>query len=272
MNQLTIVIGLLTAQVVNWLIARPVPAGATAAEILQSWNGQQGWRWMFGATAVPSMLFLMAMFFVPESPRWLAKNGQRERARAVLERIGGKLFAGRELAEVEASLAHEIGRVDFSDLLEPRLMRILALGIFLAVLQQWCGINVVFNYAQEVFAAAGYQVSDILFNIVVTGATTFVFTFIAIYTVDRLGRRPLMLTGAAGLAVTYSLLGLTYHYSLRGWPVLALVVIAVACYSLRLRGWFSPKSSRTASGELPWPSPCSRFGLPASCLLTPSRS
>ncbi len=234
MNQLTIVIGLLTAQVVNWLLARPVPAGATAAQILQSWNGQQGWRWMFGVTAVPSLLFLVSMLFVPESPRWLAKNGQRKRAQAVLERIGGKLFAGRELAEVEASLANEIGRVDFSDLLEPRLMRILALGIFLAVLQQWCGINVVFNYAQEVFAAAGYQVSDILFNIVVTGATSFVFTFVAIYTVDRLGRRPLMLTGAAGLAVTYSLLGLSYHYSLRGWPVLALVVIAVACYSFSL--------------------------------------
>jgi MFS transporter, SP family, arabinose:H+ symporter len=234
MNQLTIVIGLLAAQVVNWLIARPVPAGATAAEILQSWNGQQGWRWMFGVTAVPSLLFLVSMLFVPESPRWLAKNGQRTRAEAILERIGGKLFAGRELAEVEATLANEIGRVDFSDLLEPRLMRILALGIFLAVLQQWCGINVVFNYAQEVFAAAGYQVSDILFNIVVTGATTFVFTFIAIYTVDRLGRRPLMLTGAAGLAITYSLLGLSYHYSLRGWPVLALVVIAVACYSFSL--------------------------------------
>jgi SP family sugar porter-like MFS transporter len=234
MNQLTIVIGVLAAQIVNWLIARPVPVGATAAQILASWNGQQGWRWMFGVTAVPSLLFLVSMLFVPESPRWLAKNGQRERAHQVLERIGGKLFAGQEMAEVEASLANEVGRVDFRELLEPRLMRILALGVFLAVLQQWCGINVVFNYAQEVFAAAGYQVSDILFNIVVTGATMFLSTFIAILTVDRLGRRLLMLAGAAGLAVTYSLLGLSYHYSLRGWPVLALVVIAVACYSFSL--------------------------------------
>src|ERR1039458_4353965 len=103
MNQLTIVIGLLTAQVVNWLLARPVPAGATAAQILQSWNGQQGWRWMFGVTAIPSLLFLVSMFFVPESPRWLAKNGQRKRAQAVLARIGGKLFAGREPVPAQRS-------------------------------------------------------------------------------------------------------------------------------------------------------------------------
>src|ERR1035438_1917224 len=92
-------------------------------------------------------------------------------------------------------------------------MRILGLGVFLAVLQQKCGINVVFNYAQEVFVAAGYEVSNILFHVAATGSTSFGFTFVAVYAVDRLGRLPLMLTGAAGLAVTYSLLGLSYHYS-----------------------------------------------------------
>jgi MFS transporter, SP family, arabinose:H+ symporter len=233
-NQLTIVIGVLAAQVMNWLIARPVPAGATAMQILHSWNGQMGWRWMFAVTAVPSLLFLISMLIVPESPRWLAKNGQPSRARAVLARIGGAGFAQRELDDIEATLANEVARVDFRDLLEPKVMRILWLGIFLAVFQQWCGINVVFSYAQEVFAAAGYQVSDILLNIVVTGATIFVFTFVAIFTVDRFGRRPLMLIGAAGLAITYFLLGLTYHVGLRGWPVLMLVVIAVACYSFSL--------------------------------------
>ena len=84
------------------------------------------------------------------------------------------------------------------------------------------------------FTAAGYQVSDILFNIMITGATNLVFAVVAMGTVDRLGRRPLMLAGAAGLAATYFLLGLSYHASLRGWPVLALVVIAVGCYSFSL--------------------------------------
>ena len=234
LNQLTIVIGVLAAQVTNWLIARPVPPGATAADILNSWNGQMGWRWMFGVTAAPSLLFLFATFFVPESPRWLAKNGRPKDARRVLEKIGGSAFANDQIEEIERTLANEIGRVRFSDLLEPKMRRILALGIFLAVFQQWCGINVVFNYAQEIFAGAGYQVSDILFNIVVTGLVMFAFTFVAIRTVDRLGRRPLMLAGAAGLAMTYLLLGCSYFFGLSGWPVLLLVVIAVACYSFSL--------------------------------------
>jgi MFS transporter, SP family, arabinose:H+ symporter len=233
-NQLTIVIGVLAAQVMNWLIARPVAPGATPADILNSWNGQIGWRWMFGVTAIPALLFLVAMFAVPESPRWLAKNGQSDQARGILQRIGGSAHAETELEQIEATLVNEVARVDFRELLEPKIVRILGLGVFLAVFQQWCGINVVFNYAQEIFAAAGYKVSDTLFNIVVTGVTMLIFTFVAIHTVDRLGRRPLMLVGAAGLAVIYLLLGLSYYLGMGGWPVLALVVVAVACYSFSL--------------------------------------
>lgn len=233
-NQLTIVIGVLSAQTANWLIARPVPPGLSDAAILNSWNGQMAWRWMFGVTAVPSLLFLLVVLLVPESPRWLCKNGQFDRARAVLSRIGGDTFAAAEIGDIQNTLANDVARVDFRELFEPKMVRILALGIFLAVFQQWCGINVVFNYAQEVFAAAGYQVSDILFNIVVTGAVSFLFTLIAIRTVDNLGRRPLMLLGAAGLAIIYLLLGTTYHLKLGGWPVLVLVVAAVGCYSMSL--------------------------------------
>lgn len=234
LNQMTIVLGVVGAQIANWLIARPVPPGATAAQILVSWNGQSGWRWMFGVTAVPALLFLLLIFIVPESPRWLVRNGQPERARRVLERIGGPAFATSALTEVEATLANEPGRVEYRELLEPRVVRILSLAVFLAVFQQWCGINTVFNYAQEIFAAAGYEVSDILFNIVVTGVTMFAFTFVAIFTVDRVGRRPLMLAGAAGLAVTYLTLGSSYYFGIRGWPVLVAVMIAVACYSFSL--------------------------------------
>lgn len=92
LNQLTIVIGILLAQLINWAIARPVPPNATPLEILQSWNGQAGWRWMFGVTAIPSLLFFVAMFQVPESPRWLAKNGAHERAKRVLSWIGGEAY------------------------------------------------------------------------------------------------------------------------------------------------------------------------------------
>jgi SP family sugar porter-like MFS transporter len=233
-NQLTIVIGILLAQVDNWLIADKVPPDFTARQILNSWNGQIGWRWMFGVTAIPAAFFFIGMFAVPESPRWLAKNGSRERARDVLARIGGETYAARSLAEIEATLREENRKTRWLDLVEPSLMKILLLGVGLAVFQQWCGINVIFNYAEEVFAAAGYKVSDILFAIVVTGAVNLIFTFIAITAVDRAGRRKLMLIGAAGLAVIYTLLGAGYRAHSHGPHMLILVVAAIGCYAMSL--------------------------------------
>ncbi|HWR14105.1 MAG TPA: sugar porter family MFS transporter [Terriglobales bacterium] len=234
LNQLTIVFGILLAQIVNWLIADYVPADATAEQILQSWNGQIGWRWMFGVTAVPSALFFLCMFFVPESPRWLAKAGAREKARKVLTRIGGERYGQEALANIEASLTGESAKTDAKALLDPKMAKVLLLGISLAVLQQWCGINVIFNYAEEVFSSAGYNISDILFNIVVTGAVNVIFTFVALGTVDKSGRRILMLSGSAGLAVIYILLGAFYYVHSQGIHMLALVVAAIGCYAMSL--------------------------------------
>ena len=234
LNQLTIVIGILLAQVVNWLIAKPVPANATSLQILQSWNGQVGWRWMFGVTAIPSMLFFVAMFVVPESPRWLAKKGAHARAKRVLSRIGGESYGVQALREIEATVTQDAKQMDLRMLLDRRMLRALLLGIGLAVLQQWCGINVIFNYAEEVFSAAGYNVSDILFNIVVTGAVNLVFTFVAIGFVDRYGRRVLMLIGSAGLAIIYTCLGALYYTHSRGVHMLVLVVAAIGCYAMSL--------------------------------------
>jgi len=233
LNQLTIVVGILLAQVVNWLIAKPVPPDATSLQILQSWNGQVGWRWMFGVTAIPSVLFFISMFLLPESPRWLAKNGAHERAQRVLSRIGGESYGERALREIEATVEDANG-VDLRILFDRRMLRVLSLGIGLAVLQQWCGINVIFNYAEEVFSAAGYTVSDILFNIVVTGAVNLLFTFVAIAFVDRYGRRILMLIGSAGLAIIYSCLGAFYYIHSRGIHMLVLVVAAIGCYAMSL--------------------------------------
>jgi SP family sugar porter-like MFS transporter len=233
-NQLTIVIGILAAQLINYLIAKPVPPNATSLYILNSWNGQMGWRWMFGVTAIPSLFFFIGMFIVPESPRWLAKNGKPKKCREILTLIGGDKYAANELFEINQSLINETEKVDFRELLEPRMMRILLIGVTLAIFQQWCGINVIFNYAEEIFSAAGYKVSDILFNIVVTGVVNLLFTFAAIYTVDKLGRKLLMLSGAAGLSVIYLLLGLSYHLQLHGLHVLLLVVAAIGCYSFSL--------------------------------------
>jgi sugar porter (SP) family MFS transporter len=234
-NQLTIVIGILAAQLANWLIAEPVPAGATAADILASWNGQAGWRWMFGAEAVPAFLFFLLMFLVPESPRWLVKNGRTAEAGRVLAKVGGPGFAEEALGEIRETLASsEIGQVHFRALLGPGLAKVLLIGVGLAVYQQWCGINVIFYYAQEIFTAAGYGVSDVLFNIVITGAVNLIFTLVAIRLVDRLGRKPLMLAGSAGLAVAFGLIGASYAVHSRGVHILVLVLVAMALYALSL--------------------------------------
>jgi len=117
---------------------------------------------------------------------------------------------------------------------EPGIKRPLILGIVLAVFQQWCGINVIFNYAQEIFANAGYSVSDTLFNIVITGSVNLVFTFVGMFAVDRLGRKALMLIGAGGLACIYAVIGIMYFTGLRGLPLLIMVVAAIACYAMTL--------------------------------------
>jgi sugar porter (SP) family MFS transporter len=246
-NQLTIVIGILLAQVINWWLVRDMGAamlaklGPEASEVAKnefirtSWFGQQGWRWMFALTAVPSVLFFVSMFLVPESPRWLAKNGMIEKGRAVLARIGGGAYADAALNEINSTLAaEEIHHVRFQDLLDPRMKKVLVLGIVLAVFQQWCGINVIFNYAEEIFRAAGYDISDVLKNIAWTGSVNLVFTFVALGTVDRGGRRLLMLLGAGGLAVIYVALGGCYAGGVKGLPMLLLVLAAIGCYSMSL--------------------------------------
>jgi sugar porter (SP) family MFS transporter len=234
LNQIAIVLGLLGAQIINWLIAAPVAAGADMAAIAASWNGTTGWRWMFAAAAVPAVFFLLGCAFLPESPRWLAQRGRWEDSAAVLRRLGGEEYAVAAVAGMRTTLQASHGRNLASVLREARFRRVLGIGVVLAVLQQWCGINVIFNYAQEVFASAGYAVSDTLFNIVITGVVNCVFTLVALVTVEHLGRRRLLLIGCAGLAAIYLIMGWCYIDGLRGWPLLLLVVAAIACYAMTL--------------------------------------
>ena len=234
-NQLTIVIGILLAQFIDWFLARNLPAGSSEEFIVNSWYGREGWRWMFALTAAPSLLFFVGMFFVPESPRWLVKNGRSDMARGILRRISGDDYARTEVEEVQKTLANEeIQHVHFQDLFDPRMRRALVIGVVLAVFQQWCGINVIFNYAEEIFHAAGYDISDVLKNIAWTGSVNLVFTFVALGVVDRGGRRVLMLIGAAGLALIYTAMGFCYHAGVKGLPMLLLVLTAIGCYALSL--------------------------------------
>lgn len=234
LNQMTIVLGILAAQIVNWLIAEPIPACSMASDIAASWNGQMAWRWMFWAAAVPSLAFLLMAFFIPESPRWQAMNGQVVAATDTLTRIGGVNYAHTEMRAISIANTAIKEQAGLATLFSRPFGKVLVLGLFIAVFQQWCGTNVIFNYAQEIFQSAGYSVGDVLFNIVITGVANVVFTIVAINIVDKLGRRKLMLIGALGLCIIYAILGLCYYLHITGFFMIVLVVAAIGCYAMTL--------------------------------------
>jgi sugar porter (SP) family MFS transporter len=234
LNQLNIVLGILAAQIANYLIAQEVPASATNEFILHSWNGQMAWRWMFWAEAIPAGIFFVLSFFIPESPRWLVKCGHFEPALKILDRIGNEGYGSTILEEIKASLKEASHKINYKDLLSKGVRPILLVGLVLAFFQQWCGINIVFNYAEEVFTSAGFGISESLLNIVATGDVNLVFTLVALRTVDRWGRKKLMLLGASGLAITYTLLGAAYYMELNGTVVLTVILVGIGLYALTL--------------------------------------
>lgn len=235
LNQFAIVVGILLAQVVNWRIAQPVAANLTVDAILHSWNVQYGWRWMFSAVVIPSAVFTVASLFLPESPRWLLTRNRKDDARAVLQHVGGSAYAVNEIAGIERSLLTEAtDRSSWRDLLRPGIRRIVFVGIALAVLQQWTGINILFNYAAEVYRSAGYGANDIFLNIVITGAINLVFTILSMLLVDRLGRRWMMLFGCIGIGVSHLLCAFAYKTGWHASAVLVLTLCAIACYALTL--------------------------------------
>jgi SP family xylose:H+ symportor-like MFS transporter len=236
LNQFAIVVGILLAQIVNWRLARPVPSGLPHDLLLQTWNVQYGWRWMFTAVTAPALVFALASLFITESPRWLCGVGRAREARAILERIGGSAYAGAEIAGIESAQRPDaaLTQSSWSELLLPEFRKILLVGIALAALQQWTGINILFNYAAEVYLSAGYGANDLFLNVVITGAINLVFTVLAMVLVDRLGRRLMMLAGCIGIGVSHLLCAWAYHAKWRGAAILVLTLSAIACYALTL--------------------------------------
>ena len=236
LNQMTIVIGILLAQLVNYLIlqSHPVPEGVTGAALLETWNGQTGWRIMFVAEGLPAFLFFAFMFVVPNSPRWLCRVGRHEEAKHIMEKVGGTEYAAESLASIKETFDEDSKKHELVELLKPKVRRILIIGVILAIFQQWCGINVVFSYAHDIFKAAGYDVSGVLFNLVIIGFTNFIFTIVAMVTIDRIGRRILILWGSVGLGIAYILLGFCFYQQIQGVIVLAIVLLALACFSATL--------------------------------------
>jgi SP family sugar porter-like MFS transporter len=217
MNQMTIVLGILAAQVVNMLLARDT----TVAENMV-WNVEWGWRWMFWAETLPAALFLLMSFFIPESPVYVEMRNEKFKMRNENEEMKN---AGRS----SFLTSH------FSFLIsQPEYRKVLMLGLVIAVFQQWCGTNVIFNYAQEIFVSAGFDVDGMFINIVITGIANVVFTFVALYTIEKWGRRTLILIGAGGLGLIYLTLGTCYFMGLTGILMVALVVAAISVYAMTL--------------------------------------
>jgi sugar porter (SP) family MFS transporter len=186
-NQLTIVLGILITNLVNYTLRN---------------EGVDAWRWMFGLGVVPAGLFLIGGALLPESPRWLMKAGQQEKASKVLHKIGGDVFVNESLEAIQKSLQGNT-KMNYRTAFNKAVLPAVTVGIVLAVFQQLCGINVVFNYTAKIFASIGASQDDQLLQTVFIGAVNLVFTFIAMGLVDRLGRKPLMLIGSGGLAIVY---------------------------------------------------------------------
>jgi len=232
-QQLNIVVGILLAQLINYLIlqSHPVPEGVSGQGLLETWNGQIGWRWMFAAEGVWALLFFVFLFVVPNSPRWLCRVEKNEKARNVLKKIGGDQYAEIYLADIKDTLKDGQHIKEFAELLKPKMLKILILGIGISVFSQWCGINVIFNYAHNIFKAAGYDVSGVLFNLLIVGITNFLFTIVAMATIDKLGRKTLIFIGSITLGIAFTALGFCFFTQSRGIHVLALVLLSIAFFA-----------------------------------------
>jgi SP family xylose:H+ symportor-like MFS transporter len=217
-NQLTIVLGILVTNLVNYLL---------------SGNGPDVWRWMFGLGIIPSALFLIGAISLPESPRWLIKEGKLAAAAKILARIGPPDYVSRTLKEVGQTV-HYAGTVTYRAVFDRGVRPAIIVGITLAIFQQFCGINVVFNYTSTIFKSVGASVDKQLFETVIIGIVNTVFTLLAMWLVDKLGRRPLMLIGSLGLSVIYIILAcLLEEQAGAGW-VSMLVLLAIGLYATSL--------------------------------------
>lgn len=237
-NQLMVMIGVLLAQIVNWqisLIDKSLPDNATFEVLAASWSGKFAWRYMFAAEFVPAFLFFILMFFVPESARWLVKNNEVDKAKQVLKKIGGDFYAEISINEIKETISKEnLAKVNFKELINKNVLHFLFIGIFLAFLQQWSGVNVIIYYAADIFQAAGYTLKQMMLNIVVIGSVMVLSVFITILTVDKFGRKRLLLLGTSSMAILYIFIGLTFYFEQGGFVIVLLVLANVMFYSFTL--------------------------------------
>lgn len=214
--QLAITLGILLAFMSNFLLAD---------------SGADAWRWMFSVQAIPAMLFFVALFVVPESPRWLISKNRIEDARHVLTKIGGQVYGDRELASIRESFNTHQEKVKLSVLLEKRYFLPVTLGVLVAVFSQVTGYNSLLYYAPLIFKNAGLETGDALFQTLAIGIINCVFTFVAIVTIDKVGRRLLLLSGSFLMTVCWALIAFTFNPNADGYLLLGIILIFCAVYA-----------------------------------------
>jgi MFS transporter, SP family, xylose:H+ symportor len=217
-NQLTIVLGILITNVINYQLAG---------------LGHFSWRWMFGLGTIPSILFIIGVIWLPESPRWLIKAGQSDKGKTVLNKIGNSEFVKKSITDIENSLTGK-QKHNFYELFGKVFFPAVLVGIVLAMFQQFCGINVVFNYTSKIFESAGADLNRQLLETVSIGFVNLIFTLVAMWQVDKLGRKPLMLIGSGGLAICYILIAFFLKNQVSVEILSISVLSAIGIYSLTL--------------------------------------
>jgi sugar porter (SP) family MFS transporter len=226
-NQIAIVGGIALTSVINYFIAKSGD---------QAWLTETGWRWMFGIGILPAMLFSLLLMPIPESPRWLIEKKREDEARRILEKVGGKEFARTELDGIKEAISQESGT--WGELFSARLRLPLVIGVLLAILQQVTGINVFMYFGATIFKTMSSSTgvdAGLLQQCIING-TGVLFTLIAIASVDRWGRKPLMLVGSAGMGISLLAMGvmaqtLTDPAAVSGW-MLFFIVLYIACFGL----------------------------------------
>jgi SP family arabinose:H+ symporter-like MFS transporter len=222
--QLGIVIGILLIYFVN---------AAIAGLYDETWNIEHGWRWMFGSGIIPSIVFIVLLLIVPESPRWLAQKNNWTKAEEVLKKVNGEAKASEELLAIRESLKTQQG--SFSDLLKPGLRIALIIGVLLSIFSQVTGINVIMYYAPEIFKATGDGSSSALMQTIWVGGINVLMTIVAIKYVDKLGRKKLLLIGSIGMAVCLALIGLAFYADMSsGYWVLIGILMYISFFAISL--------------------------------------
>jgi len=213
--QLAIVLGILCSYTINYGLH----------------NIDNNWRWMFATGIIPSVLFFVGLFFIPESPRWLYKAGRKADSMKVLTRIGGESLAKVEIQEIAESLKGNSGNVSAGEMFKPSVRQVMIIGFLLAVFVQISGINTVIDYAPKILLAAGVEINNALLQTSLVGVINFIFTFVAILFIDKLGRRSLYLIGSMGMVVTLIMLAISFYLKMEGIFTLICILLFISFFA-----------------------------------------